>query len=158
MYLSSTSLNTPFAHIHPPFTSQRCCHCNLLKRSRNHKPANMPLRANVWLTLSLVYTDFATGQQECYFGPGAVNRGPSNLVPCMSSGESACCLLGDTCLSGNTCYNFLTGDLYQYGCTDITYTSPVYPYKCGWNSSRLLAAQIALVVLTAKQLCRYGLL
>jgi hypothetical protein len=74
-------------------------------------------------------------QQQCYFGPGAENRGPSNLVPCQSSGESACCLLGDTCLSGNTCYNEATGDLYQYGCTDISYQDQSCPYKCGWNAS-----------------------
>ncbi|KAF2769820.1 hypothetical protein EJ03DRAFT_84368 [Teratosphaeria nubilosa] len=75
-------------------------------------------------------------QQQCYFGPGAKNRGPANLVPCNSNGQSACCLLGDTCLSGNTCYNYATGDLYQYGCTDINYKDATCPYKCGFNSTR----------------------
>ena len=84
----------------------------------------------LYLSVGLSYA-----QHECYFGPGAVNRGPSQLVPCMSTGQSACCLLGDTCLSGNTCYNYTTGDLYQYGCTDSTYKDASCPFKCGWNSS-----------------------
>ena len=77
----------------------------------------------------------AHAQQQCYFGPGAESRGPSELVPCMASGQSACCLLGDICLSGSTCWNFDTGNLYQYGCTDITYKDETCPYKCGSNSS-----------------------
>lgn len=75
-------------------------------------------------------------QQQCYFGPGAVNRGPTNLVPCLGSGNSACCLLGDICLSGNTCWNYETGDLYQYGCTDISYKDSTCPFKCGFNVSK----------------------
>jgi len=53
----------------------------------------------------------------------------------MASGQSACCLLGDICLSGSTCWNFDTGNLYQYGCTDITYKDETCPYKCGSNST-----------------------
>ncbi|EGP86609.1 uncharacterized protein MYCGRDRAFT_109999 [Zymoseptoria tritici IPO323] len=52
------------------------------------------------------------GQQQCYYGPGAQYRGGSNLVPCNTTGTSACCLQGDTCLSGNSCYNVLTGNVY----------------------------------------------
>lgn len=96
----------------------------------------MPLISRFWAALSFRQLVLVAGQQQCYVGAGAENRGPPSLVPCLSSGESACCLLGDTCLSGNTCYNFETGDLYQYGCTDITYTNSVCPYKCGWNSSK----------------------
>lgn len=87
----------------------------------------------VWLFVLIAPVMLVTGQQQCYFGPGATNRGPSNLVPCNGTGTSACCLLGDTCLSGNTCYNYATGDLYQYGCTDITYKDETCPYKCGWD-------------------------
>jgi hypothetical protein len=57
----------------------------------------------------------------------------------MASGQSACCLVGDVCLSGNTCWNFDTGNLYQYGCTDITYKDETCPYKCGSNTSMYLA-------------------
>jgi hypothetical protein len=88
---------------------------------------------------------FVAGQQQCYFGPGAVNRGPANLVPCNSTGTSTCCLLGDTCLSGNTCYNYATGDLYQYGCTDIEYKDVTCPYKCGFDPGKKL--EIFIVVL-----------
>ncbi|KAF2669978.1 hypothetical protein BT63DRAFT_227079 [Microthyrium microscopicum] len=84
----------------------------------------------------LVVTGTVLAQQQCYFGPGASNRGPNNLVPCNGTGTSACCLLGDTCLSGNTCYNYATGDLYQYGCTDINYEDPTCPFKCGWDPTR----------------------
>jgi len=51
----------------------------------------------------LAFAALVVCQQECYFAAGAANRGPANLVPCEQSGESACCLLGDTCLSGNMC-------------------------------------------------------
>lgn len=97
---------------------------------------SMPLRSTAfrWCLL-LSHCLLVTGQQECYFAAGAVNRGPANLVPCEASGQSACCLLGDTCLSGSTCYNFESGDLYQYGCTDITYKDASCPFKCGWNAS-----------------------
>ncbi|KAF2718772.1 hypothetical protein K431DRAFT_126324 [Polychaeton citri CBS 116435] len=71
--------------------------------------------------------------QQCYFGPGAVNRGPSELVPCKNDGQSACCLLGDTCFSGNACYNYDSGNLYQYGCTDINYEDESCPPKCGFS-------------------------
>ncbi|KAF2149675.1 hypothetical protein K461DRAFT_215690, partial [Myriangium duriaei CBS 260.36] len=74
-------------------------------------------------------------QQQCYFGPGASSRAGSDVVPCQSSGQSACCLLGDTCLSGNTCYNNAAGNVYQYG-----YVSGVNgtwvchaPESCGCN-------------------------
>lgn len=87
----------------------------------------------VWLSVLLAPVVLVTGQQQCYFGPGATNRGPPNLVPCNGTGASTCCLLGDTCLSGNACYNYATGDLYQYGCTDITYEDETCPYKCGWS-------------------------
>jgi hypothetical protein len=91
-------------------------------------------------------TAFVAGQQQCYFGPGAVNRGPANLVPCNSTGTSTCCLLGDTCLSGNTCYNYATGDLYQYGCTDITYQDVTCPYKCGFDPGTRLRIYILIVI------------
>lgn len=97
-----------------------------------------PDRMKITALVVLAVIGWVNGQQQCYFGPGAENRGTSDLVPCESSGQSACCLLGDTCLSGNTCYNFESGNLYQYGCTDITYQDESCPYKCGWNSSKLL--------------------
>lgn len=59
------------------------------------------------------------------------------MVPCNGTGStSACCLLGDTCLSGSTCYNYATGDLYQYGCTDINYEDESCPKKCGWDPAK----------------------
>lgn len=79
----------------------------------------------------------SSAQQNCYYGPGAGFRGPSELVPCnASSTTSACCLQGDTCLSGNTCYNYATGNLYQYGCTDINYEDASCPRKCGWDPAK----------------------
>lgn len=89
----------------------------------------------MWLYLLLAPIVLVAGGQQCYFGPGADNRGPDELVPCAGSGDSACCLQGDTCLAGNTCYNHATGDLYQFGCTDIHYEASVCPYKCGFNTS-----------------------
>ncbi|KAF2160616.1 hypothetical protein M409DRAFT_29004 [Zasmidium cellare ATCC 36951] len=77
-----------------------------------------------------------SAQQQCYYAPGGQYRGPDNLVPCNSTGASSCCLLGDTCLSGNTCYNPNTGNLYQYGCTDITYNDETCPYKCGFDPDK----------------------
>ena len=91
-----------------------------------------------WIYLKLVaLTVLAIGQPACYVGPGSRNRALSGVVPCVESGESACCLLGDVCLPGNSCWNYDTGDTYQYGCTDINYADASCPYKCGWNTSRL---------------------
>jgi hypothetical protein len=81
----------------------------------------------------------AESQRPCYVGPGLEYRAPAGVVPCVDNDEDvACCLLGDICLSGNTCWNYDTGDLYQYGCTDITYEDSTCPYKCGWNPGQLL--------------------
>lgn len=92
-----------------------------------------------FLRLSLIVIPYsalsAYAQQQCYYGPGAENRAPASLVPCTNDGQSACCLLGDVCLSGSSCWNHDTGNTYQYGCTDITYTDEVCPYKCGFNTS-----------------------
>jgi hypothetical protein len=105
-------------------------------------------------------TILVTGQQECYFGPGAQNRGPANLVPCNGTGTSTCCLLGDTCLSGNTCYNYATGDLYQYGCTDIEYKDASCPYKCGFDPSTPFLLFDSIITYTyytdIKQPCHHG--
>lgn len=73
----------------------------------------------------------------CYYGPGL--QGPSELVACLptkAGTESGCCLLGDTCLGGSACYNYDTGDIYQYGCTDRTYQDSSCPLKCAWNTSQ----------------------
>lgn len=75
-------------------------------------------------------------QQQCYYGPGAQNRGPADLVPCNATGHSACCLLGSLCLSGNACWDPVTGNTYQHGCTEIAYNLDVCPYKCGFNSEK----------------------
>lgn len=88
------------------------------------------------LTPLLLVAVVVNAQQQCYVGKGAANRGPSNLVPCLDSETSSCCLLGDTCLSGGTCYDYATGDLYQYGCTDIDYEDDSCPFKCGFNTSK----------------------
>ena len=78
-----------------------------------------------------------SAQQNCYYGPGAGFRGPRELVACNTTSTiSACCLLGDTCLSGNACYNYATNNLYQYGCTDITYEDEACPQKCGWDPAK----------------------
>lgn len=96
----------------------------LSRYSRPFKAGNTPfsnmsslLSCHVFFFCALII--LVTGQQQCYFGPGAQFRSPSNLAPCNGAGTSACCLLGDTCLSGNICYNYANGNLYQYGCTDI---------------------------------------
>jgi hypothetical protein len=107
----------------------------------------------IW-ALALVH--LVCAQQQCYFGPGAENRGPTELVPCMNTGQSACCLLGDICLSGNTCWNFNTGNLYQYGCTDIRYEDDSCPYKCGFNSSTKVLFPIVEVQTNLSQPCRLG--
>lgn len=109
-----------------------------------------------YTTLVLVLVHLINAQQQCYYGPGAENRGPSNLVPCMNTGQSACCLLGDVCFSGNTCWNYVTGNLYQYGCTDISYKDKSCPYKCGFNSS--MTSQFTLLMKCANfiQPCHLG--
>jgi hypothetical protein len=113
--------------------------------------------ARYLLTLSALAI-LTQAQQQCYFGPGAENRGPSELVPCMASGQSSCCLLGDVCLSGSTCWNFDTGNLYQYGCTDINYEDESCPYKCGSNSSEYPAQnrQLTTTDIKSTQPCRHG--
>lgn len=87
-------------------------------------------------------------QQECYYGPNATHRGSSDLVPCSNNGQSSCCLLGDVCLAGGACWNEATGDTYQYGCTDITYTDASCPSKCGWD----LGESFAILSKSAKML------
>ncbi|EME81243.1 uncharacterized protein MYCFIDRAFT_81317 [Pseudocercospora fijiensis CIRAD86] len=91
--------------------------------------------ALAWPVLLLVGA--ALAQQQCYFSAGAQYRADSQVVPCNGTGASACCRLGDTCLSGNTCYNHDTGNLYQYGCTDIHYEDASCPYKCGLDPSTM---------------------
>lgn len=90
-------------------------------------------RVDMSMWCFLLITAVAMAQQQCYYGPGAQYRGSSDLVPCNSTGSSACCLRGDTCLSGNACYNFDSGNVYQYGCTDIDYKDEACPYKCGFD-------------------------
>lgn len=91
-----------------------------------------------WSATLLSYVvSLVAGQNNCYYGAGAGFRGPSELVPCNTTSQySACCLLGDTCLSGNTCYNYLTGNLYMYGCTDINYQDASCPQKCGYDPAK----------------------
>ncbi|KAK3049383.1 hypothetical protein LTR09_009302 [Extremus antarcticus] len=90
------------------------------------------------ILVALSAVSLVVGQQQCYYGPGAEHRAPAeaNLVPCLETGQSACCLLGDTCLSGNACYNYLTGNTYTYGCTDVNYSDETCPFKCGFNSTK----------------------
>jgi len=84
-----------------------------------------------------IHIPLSSAQQNCYYGPGAGFRGPRELVACNTTSTiSACCLLGDTCLSGNACYNYATNNLYQYGCTDITYEDEACPQKCGWDPAK----------------------
>ena len=84
--------------------------------------------------LHAVFRTSADAYSSKYYGPGL--KGPTNLLVCGRNGTSSCCLAGDTCLTGNTCYNYEVGDLYQYGCTDPSYTADSCPYKCGWNYTR----------------------
>jgi hypothetical protein len=112
---------------------------------------------HTYTTLVLVLAHIIFAQQQCYFGPGAQNRGPSNLVPCMNTGQSACCLLGDVCLSGNACWNYDTGNTYQYGCTDISYKDKTCPYKCGFNSSKITLLALLMACADGKQPYRHGL-
>lgn len=102
--------------------------------------------------LAVCFATVVLGQQQCYFAAGGQYRGPDDLVPCNSTGASSCCLLGDTCLSGNTCYNPATGNLYQYGCTDITYTDKTCPYKCGFDPGQQIKIEdSSFTVLTASR-------
>ena len=91
-----------------------------------------------WLSVLLSYISSTSAQQDCYYGPGAGFRGSAELQPCNNTGGgfSSCCLLGDTCLSGNTCYNYATNNVYQYGCTDINYQDESCPQKCGWDPAK----------------------
>lgn len=111
---------------------------------------------HTYVTWAIALLNFVAAQQQCYFGAGANNRGPTNLVPCMTTGQSACCLLGDICLSGNTCWNFDTGNLYQYGCTDISYKDKSCPYKCGFNSSMMAIHTSHAICANQVQPCRLG--
>jgi hypothetical protein len=89
-----------------------------------------------WFNLAVLAV-LANAQRPCYVGAGLEYRAPPFVVPCLDNEqEVACCSLGDVCLSGNTCWNFDAGNLYQYGCTDVTYTDQTCPYKCGWNTSQ----------------------
>lgn len=89
------------------------------------------------LATCLLLLSTVSAQNRCYYGPGAGFRGPSELVPCnTSSTYSSCCLAGDTCLSGSACYNYATGNTYQYGCTDINYADESCPSKCGWDPAK----------------------
>ncbi|KAF7194209.1 hypothetical protein HII31_04446 [Pseudocercospora fuligena] len=88
----------------------------------------------MWSTTALIIA-LATHSiaQNCYYGPGAAYRAdtPADLVPCNTTAEqSACCRLGDVCLTGNACYNWATGNTYMYGCTDINYEDETCPKKC----------------------------
>ena len=95
----------------------------------------MALYCLIALSSALVY-QYASAQAACYVGPGLQYRAPSWVVPCVDDGASACCALGDVCLSGNACYNFYTRNTYQYGCTDVKYEDASCPAKCGFNASR----------------------
>ncbi|KAF2473986.1 uncharacterized protein BDR25DRAFT_257070, partial [Lindgomyces ingoldianus] len=69
--------------------------------------------------------------QLCYIAAGEV--APSNLIPCYTdwgAPQASCCLKGDMCLEGNSCYDQLTGVTYQYGCTDLEYKDKNCPRKC----------------------------
>jgi len=93
------------------------------------------LYSTIVVTTGLLST-IVSAQNNCYYGPGAGFRGPSNLVACNSSAEfSPCCLSGDTCLTGNACYNYASGNVYQYGCTDLNYEDESCPRKCNFDPS-----------------------
>lgn len=101
---------------------------------------NLAMPTSLFWFILAVLAVLANAQKPCYVGPGLEYRAPSFVVPCVDNDqEVACCSLGDICLSGNTCWNFDTGNLYQYGCTDVTYTDQTCPYKCGWNTSQFSA-------------------
>ena len=112
--------------------------CNLRQSSNIQKMSNL-LVPSLYIFLSRALLIQADNVNLCYFGPGEENRAFSDLVPCSGSGTSACCLLGSVCLTGNACWDPTTGDTYQYGCTDITYTDQSCPSKCGFNTSKLLS-------------------
>lgn len=123
------------------------------------KPISVMLfstRAHSSVSLLLFFGSLVGGQQQCYFGPGADNRGPPELVPCPNDGQSSCCLLGDLCMSGNACWGFETGDTYQYGCTDITYTDDSCPYKCGLNTSMLTWTSAQEALADMMHVCLHG--
>ncbi|KAK5107430.1 hypothetical protein LTR62_001291 [Meristemomyces frigidus] len=67
-------------------------------------------------SILFIFSAQVNAQSQCYYDVN--KRGPSPLIPCAPSGQSTCCLLGDVCLSGNACFNYTTGNTYQYGCTD----------------------------------------
>ena len=72
----------------------------------------------------------ATAQNQCYYA--ANTRAGSAIIPCGgSSSISACCQIGDLCLSDSACWNPTHNVTYLYGCTDPTYTDASCPWKCG---------------------------
>lgn len=85
-------------------------------------------------SISGVMATSSVSPYACYVAAGLEFRAPEYVVPCINGdGHSPCCLLGDLCLAGNACFNIVTDTLYQYGCTDESYTDESCPYKCGWD-------------------------
>ena len=69
-------------------------------------------------------------QTQCYYA--ANERAGSAIVPCGGTkGYSACCQIGDLCLSQNSCWNPTHNVTYLYGCSDPSYSDASCPWKCG---------------------------
>ena len=89
-------------------------------------PSARLLREVVLLSLSAL----SLGQTQCYYAADAMAG--SAFVPCGGiDSYSACCQLGDLCLSQNSCWNPSHNVTYLYGCSDPSYTDASCPWKCG---------------------------
>ena len=86
-----------------------------------------------WVLSAIAIVAPTVRGQTCYVSAGV--EADSSVVPCGSSGVSACCQLGDICLSDSACFNYVTGVTYLYGCTDSSYSDGVCPWKCGTDYS-----------------------
>ena len=94
-----------------------------------HRTTKMRLSVSIPTALVLLVA-VASAQNQCYYA--ADERAGSAIIPCGgSSSISACCQIGDLCLSDSACWNPTHNVTYLYGCTDPTYTDSACPWKCG---------------------------
>jgi hypothetical protein len=91
----------------------------------------------VWLWINFINTAIARTPQQCYYD--ANKPAADDILPCYPSTFSShytCCKAGDKCLEDKACYDLDTGNTYQYGCTDSTFTDPHCPQKCELDTEK----------------------
>ncbi|KIV82198.1 hypothetical protein PV11_04325 [Exophiala sideris] len=81
------------------------------------------------LSTLIIFVASAVAQNECYYA--ANKRAGSAIIPCGTGTYSACCQIGDLCLSDGACWNPTHNVTYLYGCTDPNYADSTCPWKCG---------------------------